>query len=144
MNGVLGHLCAHIGWTGPGEYPGDYEMTLPSRHRIWNSWRSEDEHATSRSRRLPAILNKGLDSNLILKTLTHIVSPRLFGPSVFNFWGRNHMAILHPLWFRLEVVYGLPQLRYVVWTKANIALQSQKAVDTAFWPRTVEQWLVLY
>ena len=28
MNGVLGHLCAHIGYTGPGEPPED-EMTLP-------------------------------------------------------------------------------------------------------------------
>ena len=40
MNRALGHLCAHIGWTGPGEPPGDgemIEMTLSSRHRIWNS-----------------------------------------------------------------------------------------------------------
>ena len=40
MNGVLGHLCAHIGLTGPGEPPEDgeiNEMTLPSRHRIRNS-----------------------------------------------------------------------------------------------------------
>ena len=39
MNGFLGHLCAHIGWTGPGEPPEDDEMdemTLPSRHRIQN------------------------------------------------------------------------------------------------------------
>ena len=33
------------------------EMTLSSRHRIRNQpWRSEAEHATSRSRRLPTIL----------------------------------------------------------------------------------------
>ena len=34
MNGVLGHLCAHIVWTGAGEPPEDgvmNEMTLPSR-----------------------------------------------------------------------------------------------------------------
>ena len=40
MNGVLGHLCAHTGLTGPGETPEDGEtdeMTLPSRHRIQNS-----------------------------------------------------------------------------------------------------------
>ena len=40
MDGVLGHLCAHIGWTGPGELPEDgemNEMTLPSWHRIRNS-----------------------------------------------------------------------------------------------------------
>ena len=40
MNGVLGHLCAHIGQTGSGETPDDdemNEMTLPSRHRIRNS-----------------------------------------------------------------------------------------------------------
>ena len=40
MNRALGHLCAHIGQTGPGEPPEDgemIEMTLPSRHRIRNS-----------------------------------------------------------------------------------------------------------
>ena len=40
MNRALGHLCAHIGWTGPGEPPEDgvmIEMTLSSRHRIRNS-----------------------------------------------------------------------------------------------------------
>ena len=33
------------------------EMTMPYRHRIRNPWRSEVEHATSRSRRLPTLLN---------------------------------------------------------------------------------------
>ena len=40
MNRVLGHLCAHIGLTGPGEPPEDdemIEMTLSSRHRIQKS-----------------------------------------------------------------------------------------------------------
>ena len=40
MNRALGHLCAHIGSTGPGEPPEDGEMieiTLSSRHRIQNS-----------------------------------------------------------------------------------------------------------
>ena len=40
MSGVLEHLCAHIGLTGPGEAPEDCamnEMTLSSRHRIRNS-----------------------------------------------------------------------------------------------------------
>ena len=40
MNWVLGHLCPHIGWTGPGEPPEDgdmNEMPLPSRYRIRNS-----------------------------------------------------------------------------------------------------------
>ena len=40
MNRALGHLCAHIGSTGPGEPPEDgemIEMTLSSRHRIRNS-----------------------------------------------------------------------------------------------------------
>ena len=39
MNRDLGHLCAHIGQTGPREPPEDgemIEMTLPSRHRIRN------------------------------------------------------------------------------------------------------------
>ena len=49
--------------TGPGEPPEDGEMnetTVPFRHRIWNSspaGRSEAEHATSRRRMLPTILN---------------------------------------------------------------------------------------
>ena len=40
MNRALGHLWAHIGWTGTGEPPDDGEMndmTLSSRHRIRNS-----------------------------------------------------------------------------------------------------------
>ena len=40
ITGVLGHLCAHIGYTGTGEPPADSkvnEMTLPFRHRIRNS-----------------------------------------------------------------------------------------------------------
>ena len=40
MNRALGHLCAHIGQTGPGEPFEDgemIEMTLSSRHRIRNS-----------------------------------------------------------------------------------------------------------
>ena len=40
INRALGHLCAHIGYTGPGEPPEDgemIEMTLSSRHRIRNS-----------------------------------------------------------------------------------------------------------
>ena len=62
MNGALGHLCAHIiGRPGPGEPPEDGvmdKMTLPSRQIIRNSCPgSEVEHATSRSRRLPSILN---------------------------------------------------------------------------------------
>ena len=40
MNEVLGHICAHIGLTGPGEPPEDdgemNEMTLSSRHRMQN------------------------------------------------------------------------------------------------------------
>ena len=40
MNRALGHLCPHIGKTGPGKPPegGEMnEMTLSSRHRIRNS-----------------------------------------------------------------------------------------------------------
>ena len=37
MNGVLGHLCADIGSTAPGEPPEDGEMTLPFRHVFRNS-----------------------------------------------------------------------------------------------------------
>ena len=40
MNRALGHICAHIGYTGPGEPPEDgemNEMTLFSRHRTRNS-----------------------------------------------------------------------------------------------------------
>ena len=63
MNRALGHLCAHIDYTGPEESPEDgamNDMTLPSRHRIRilsKPWRSEAEHATSRSRRFHTILN---------------------------------------------------------------------------------------
>ena len=39
INGVLGHLCAHIGQIGLGETPEDVEMnetTQPSKHIIRN------------------------------------------------------------------------------------------------------------
>ena len=50
MNGVLGHLCAHIGQTGSGEPPEDSEMdemTLPSRHRVRNSSREAPHNSES-------------------------------------------------------------------------------------------------
>ena len=74
MDGVLGQICAHICLTGPGEPPEDGEI---KENRIWfyfpwwDEWddtalqtqdskfepcRSEAEHATSRSWRLPTIL----------------------------------------------------------------------------------------
>ena len=55
MNRALGHLCAHIGYTGPGKPLEDGEMieTQDSKFELW--W-SEAEHATSRSRGLPTIL----------------------------------------------------------------------------------------
>ena len=40
LNGILCHLWAHIGWTGPVEPPEDREMneiTPPSRHKIRTS-----------------------------------------------------------------------------------------------------------
>ena len=47
------HFCVHT-QTGPGEPPGDGEMTLPSRHRSENQtqkwtfklWRFEVAHVT--------------------------------------------------------------------------------------------------
>ena len=36
MNGVLGHLCAHLGKTGTGQPLDDDEVTLPSGHRTRN------------------------------------------------------------------------------------------------------------
>ena len=53
--GGLGHMCAHICQTMPGEPPEDGEMnkvTLPSRHRILNS---EAEHAFSRSHNIKSL-----------------------------------------------------------------------------------------
>ena len=32
MSGVLGHLCAHVGKTGPGKPPKDGEMKEMTRH----------------------------------------------------------------------------------------------------------------
>ena len=61
MNRALGHLCPHIGKTGPGEPPEDGEMNemtvLQKQDSKFEPWRSEAEHATSRSRRLPTILS---------------------------------------------------------------------------------------
>ena len=57
MNRTLGHLCAHIGLTGPGEPPEDGEMIemtlLQTQDAKFKPWRSEAEHATSRSRDSP-------------------------------------------------------------------------------------------
>ena len=36
MNGVLGHLCAHLGKSGTREPTEDDEITLPSGHRTRN------------------------------------------------------------------------------------------------------------
>ena len=61
-NGVLRHLCAHIGLTGPGEPSEDGwdewgDTVLQTHDSKFGPWRSEAEHATSQSRRLPTILN---------------------------------------------------------------------------------------
>ena len=79
MNGVLGHLCAHIKnemkWNESGFRPllctyrlnwarrtswgwwDDWDDTvLQTQDSKFEPWRSEAEHATSRSRRLPTIL----------------------------------------------------------------------------------------
>ena len=37
MNGVLRHLCEHLGKTGTGEPAENDEMTLPSGHKTRNS-----------------------------------------------------------------------------------------------------------
>ena len=60
MNGVLGHLCAHIGKNGPGEPPEDSEMNemTQTQDSEFEPWRSETMHATSRSRRFQTILNQ--------------------------------------------------------------------------------------
>ena len=52
--------CAHTGYTEPEKPPEDGEMsqvTLHARHRIQNQNRSEVEHITSQSQKLPTILN---------------------------------------------------------------------------------------
>ena len=36
MNGGLGHICAYVGWTGPGERP-EKRHDMPSKHMIRNS-----------------------------------------------------------------------------------------------------------
>ena len=56
MNLALGHLCPHIGKTGPGEPPEDGEMNEMTVLQT-QDFQSEAEHATSRSRRLPTILS---------------------------------------------------------------------------------------
>ena len=63
MNRPLGHLCAHIGYTGPGEPP-----VLQTQDSKFEPWRSEAEHATSRSRRLPTILTftRGWGRNILV------------------------------------------------------------------------------
>ena len=81
MNGVLGHLCAHVGKTGPGE-PLDggemNEMTLPSRLRIRNS-----SHGSLRPSTLP--LGHGSSPQYIealrVSGETHFVSYKLEGQS---------------------------------------------------------------
>ena len=65
MNRALGHLCAHIGSTGPGEPPEGsemIEMTLSSRHRIRNS-SSGGLRPKTEPNRTPNSGVKGSDAN---------------------------------------------------------------------------------
>ena len=59
MNGVFGHLCAHIlNWTTSwGWWAEWYDTALQTQDSKFVSWRSEAEYATSRSRMLPTTLN---------------------------------------------------------------------------------------
>ena len=62
MNRALGHLCAHrLNWTRRTSWGwwDDWDDTvLQTQDSKFDPWRSEDEHATSRSRRLPTILTR--------------------------------------------------------------------------------------
>ena len=57
MSGIVGHFCTHIGLTGPGKPTEDVEMNEMTQDSKFEPWRSKAEHATSRSRGLPKILN---------------------------------------------------------------------------------------
>ena len=50
INGILVHLCAHIGQTGPEKPPEDSEIKEMTQDSKFEPWRSEAEHETSRSR----------------------------------------------------------------------------------------------
>ena len=60
MNRALGHLCAHrLNWarrTSWGWWDDWDDTVLQTQDSKFEPWRSEPEHATSRSRRLPTIL----------------------------------------------------------------------------------------
>ena len=79
MKRALGHLCAHIGSTGLIEPPEDGEMN-ETHDSKFEPWRSEAEHATSRSRTLPTILSftRGWGRNIFVsfKPLTPGTEPR--------------------------------------------------------------------
>ena len=62
MNEVLGHLCAHsrLNWARrtSGGWWDEWDGTaLQTQDSKYEPWRSDAEHATSRSRRFPTILN---------------------------------------------------------------------------------------
>ena len=59
MNRTLGHLCAQLNWvrrTSWGWWNELDDTVLQAQDLKFEPWRSEAEHATSRSRRLPTIL----------------------------------------------------------------------------------------
>ena len=55
---VSGHLCAHVGYIGPGEPPeeGDMKEMTQTQNSKLEPWRSKAEHANFRLRGLPTIL----------------------------------------------------------------------------------------
>ena len=48
MNGVLGHLCAHVGYTR-SETPANGDIALQTQNSKFENWQSDAEHSTSRS-----------------------------------------------------------------------------------------------
>ena len=57
MNRGLGHFCANTGSIGSAEPPEDGEMSaLQIQGSKFKPWKTEADHATSRSRRLFTII----------------------------------------------------------------------------------------
>ena len=112
MNRALGHLCAHmLNWarkTSWGWWDDWDDTVLQTQDSKFEPWRSEAEHATSRSQRLPTILTftHGWGRNIFCFFQTAETGNRAPNSGVKGY-GANHYprAPARHVWYNLYFPY---------------------------------------
>ena len=144
MNRALGHLCAHnyrLNWarrTYWGWWDDWDDTVLQTQDSKFEPWRSEAEHATSRSRRLPTILTftRGRGRNIFCFFQTAVTGNRTPNSGVKGS-GANHYprAPALAVWAR----NGLYPAESKRWINVDLALVQRRRRWTNDQPTLIQR-----